>query len=508
MKLNKITIFLFIFCMLFSSIMLIIPNTKANTTVIIASSVDNSQTTFTKLIDNFPNTNNSRDSAVGNQFKATSSGYLTEIDIPLYKVGIPSNSITVIIVGTNGVGEASNGTILTTSITTLTGSSLATSKTTYKFMFDGSYLIYQNSYYQWIATSIGTSNDLNYIAVSIDGSGIGGQVEYNNGYRAPGGSAIVTPYCVYATLSSNLPPSGTISVNFFVNNGSVITSNYSLNGNITWTVLQNGTPQLAYVVGNNGGGTFYFNEGLNLDFLPQLSNGWFFINYTLLTNTGYNLTYPINNYALNLTSSLGQIYNITLNISQTPNTINLQLIDVVHGSIYFQNYVNSVPVGIKYGSGIYNVSYGTVLYIGTLPDSGYSTDYYTVFANGVNSQVSGTALTIVCSSNMTITPHYYLTGNGIIDGGLGGFLGGFLGGLTYANIAVLIIYIIITAICTYLFAFTGLIAGLDISTVICFLTGLLGNLMYPVLGLVIIVNIALIITGSGLLNRRKSGVDA
>jgi hypothetical protein len=113
---------------------------------------------------------------------------------------------------------------------------------------------------------------------------------------------------------------------------------------------------------------------------------------------------------------------------------------------------------------------------------------------------------------------YYALGggdeNGLIpyptdsgSGGVGGatdtigFMVDFLSNWRY--IAILIIYGVCCGLLTWKLAFTGLIAGLDIATVVCFVTGLLGGLMYPVLGLVIVANIALIITGSGLLNRTK-----
>jgi hypothetical protein len=78
----------------------------------------------------------------------------------------------------------------------------------------------------------------------------------------------------------------------------------------------------------------------------------------------------------------------------------------------------------------------------------------------------------------------------------------------WQNIAVIVIYAVFCALLTWKFAFVGLIAGLDIATVICMLVGLLGGLMYPVLGLVIIANVALIIVGSGLLNKRGNGEQA
>jgi hypothetical protein len=304
------------------------------------------------------------------------------------------------------------------------------------------------------------------------------------------------------TLPTATPsqPSGTVGVNFMVNNS----ISYNSFGNITWCVLANGLNTTNKIIGNNGGGTFYFNDGTTILLNSVLDNGYYFNNYTILNNDG-SLVYPINQYALTLESPKG-IYNITLYISKNSNTVNIQFIDVSHGSIYFQNYINSVPSGVKYGAGIYNVTLGTVLYISTISDNGYNTDYFIEFANNLTSIVQGSYLTFIATTNTTITPHYTISNVNGVNNPNGIFT--FLSGLTWQNIAVLIIYVVICGLCTYLFAFTGLIAGLDIATVICFLTGLLGSLMYPVLGLIIVVNIALIIFGSGLLNRRKNGNDA
>jgi hypothetical protein len=104
----------------------------------------------------------------------------------------------------------------------------------------------------------------------------------------------------------------------------------------------------------------------------------------------------------------------------------------------------------------------------------------------------------------------YPTNSG--SGGVGGggdsinFITGFLTNWQY--MAILITYGVCCGLLTWKFAFTGLIAGLDIATIITFVTGLLGGLMYPVLGLVIVANIALIITGSGLLNKRSNGTES
>lgn len=101
------------------------------------------------------------------------------------------------------------------------------------------------------------------------------------------------------------------------------------------------------------------------------------------------------------------------------------------------------------------------------------------------------------------------------DSGVGGVGGGGtdLTGLTafltnWQYMAIIIIYALCCGLLTWKFAFTGLVAGLDIATVITFVTGLLGGLMYPVLGLVIVANVALIITGSGLLNKRSNGTES
>jgi hypothetical protein len=55
-----------------------------------------------------------------------------------------------------------------------------------------------------------------------------------------------------------------------------------------------------------------------------------------------------------------------------------------------------------------------------------------------------------------------------------------------------------------MFAFIGLIAGIDVSTAICFAIGLFGGLAYPMIGLVSIANITLVVLGSGLLNKKQN----
>lgn len=77
----------------------------------------------------------------------------------------------------------------------------------------------------------------------------------------------------------------------------------------------------------------------------------------------------------------------------------------------------------------------------------------------------------------------------------------------WQNIILIIIYAVICGLCTYLFGFTGLIAGFNIATILCLIIGILGSLMYPVIGLLAVADIALIITGSGLLNRNKIKSD-
>lgn len=96
-------------------------------------------------------------------------------------------------------------------------------------------------------------------------------------------------------------------------------------------------------------------------------------------------------------------------------------------------------------------------------------------------------------------------GSGVIIGGSGG--SGANGGVTetiavftnWQNIAIIIIYASLCGLCAYAFGFTGLIAGLNIATIICLIIGILGSLMYPAIGLMALADIALILTGSGLL---------
>jgi hypothetical protein len=449
-------------------------------------------------------------------FTAANTAYVTGVTIPLYAhVSSAGGHTTIKPEGYfYGYLTSKNGTIPSDNILEQSSSNnwhiLTTVDgiTLYSFQFSQTVQLTSGTDYFFVlsinsAQTTGYEANYNYFTIPSATGGSDVSKVKNGAYSwtdASGGYSAVNNFYVvgesYLASTPTPPPiSGTVRVNYLIN-PSLQNANFTL-----------AIPPTTNYIDIDSSQSFFYNDGTTLLFLPKLANGWFFNHYNLTTNSGYNISYPINNWAIVLNSSLGTIWNITLYVSQTPNTIDLTLIDVLHGSIYFQNYVNSVPTGIRYGSGIYNITYGTVLYIATLPDSGYGTDYYTVYANGVTSQVLGVYLTFIASSNCTITPHYYLLSSTGIGGGSGS-IWNFLNGFTWQNIVVLIIYIAITAICTYLFAFTGLIAGLDISTVICFITGLLGNLMYPVLGLVIIVNIALIILGSGLLNRRKNGTDA
>jgi hypothetical protein len=323
-----------------------------------------------------------------------------------------------------------------------------------------------------------------------------------------GSTSSSAPACIVfadTTLSSTPTPqpnSGSVAVNFFVNNGTDTYHTPLVQGNLTWGILYNQSLATTMFIGNNGG-TPYINDGTWIILKPVLENGWYFTNFTLVTDTGVdNFTYKTNSWAFQLLSERNTVYNFTMYISQQHSTVNIALQDSTHGEIYFQNYVDSIPSGVKYGANTYAVTYGTVLYISTIPDSGYKTDYFTVQNNGLTSLVSGSYLTFIAMSDSTITPHYVISSSTGVTGGTGS-IWSFLSSFTWQDIAILVIYSVLCGLCTYLFAFTGLIAGLNIATVICFVMGLLGSLMYPVLGLVIIADIALIIMGSGLLNRTK-----
>lgn len=464
-------------------------------------------------------------SGIGQIFKvATASDvYLTQINIKMSKTSSPTDGRMEIRIYENG--NTNNGVPSGSEIATSTNG-FWTDTGSYAWVagyFDGTLKLTANRYYVFAvilenATFVDASNywNVGYYANTYNDGGYMefkyNQWYYNSGdiaFFVYGQSSATTPTPTPAPTPTPVPLSGSVGIRFMVNYNGTATNNYSAYSNITWTILQNGTPQLIYAVGNTGAFSpvTYFNDGTNIGVLPQLATGWYFWNYTILTDTGYNLTYPIDNYAFNLSSVHGLLWNITLGVSEISNTVDLTLIESSHGSIYFQNYANSVPSGNRYGANTYKINYGTVLYISTLPDSGYITDYFTVNSNGVNSIVNGSYLTLICSGNVTITAHYSISSSTNVTGGYPSILG-FLSSFTWQNIAILIIYFVITGLCTWKFAFTGLIAGIDISTVVCFVTGLLGSLMYPVLGLVIIVNIALIILGAGLLNRKSNGQDA
>jgi hypothetical protein len=71
------------------------------------------------------------------------------------------------------------------------------------------------------------------------------------------------------------------------------------------------------------------------------------------------------------------------------------------------------------------------------------------------------------------------------------------------NDVVFIIFAVICGLCTWKFALTGLVAGIGISTLICALAGLL-----PIwaVGLCIVLDVTIIILGSGLLNKTNRSV--
>lgn len=143
----------------------------------------------------------------------------------------------------------------------------------------------------------------------------------------------------------------------------------------------------------------------------------------------------------------------------------------------------------------------------TLSDSTQSTNYiynFGFYASGGSGNNNGGGGIPYPS----ITP---LIGGGDLNGVSGiDISGGITIGdfsITYNFIVVLLIYGIICSLLTLKFAFTGLIAGFNISTIICLIIGILGYLTYPAIGLMALADIALILTGSGLLNKTKNTVE-
>lgn len=217
------------------------------------------------------------------------------------------------------------------------------------------------------------------------------------------------------------PPTDSAGIYFTVNGSNSPNSNC----NITWSIPDgNGNGFTSPTVGNDGTNTtLYFKNGQDILLKTQVANGYYFYNFSL-TATGYNFTYPIDNWLVTLENSKS-IYYFNLIYGTVPNLVNITLNDGAHGSIYFQYITgDSVQQGdtgdiisgsdtTKYGAGTYHVNRYSTMHIGALCDSGYKVSYYDEYANGIHQKITSLPLTIIATTDMIITPIYVIdTGSG------------------------------------------------------------------------------------------------
>ncbi len=256
-----------------------------------------------------------------------------------------------------------------------------------------------------------------------------------------------------------------------------------------------------YAYGSNATFTFYsINNGFTLQSL--VVNG---ISVSWKGNTTYG-TYTIYNIQQNYTIIISALSS------------GLEFLSGGGGSLTWvvisnQNN-NNINVGLSGNLGqFYNFVVGDVIQITANPSSGYTFSYF-----DLNYGALGQASTDIHSGNNPLTVIYsengYITVNfNLINSGTSGTSGNSVNSITpilvsiFGNIKtdiVFVIFGIIVGLLTWKFAMTGLIAGIGISTFLCVMAGLLS--IWAV-GLCIVLDVTLIVLGSGLLNKTENKVQ-
>jgi hypothetical protein len=261
-------------------------------------------------------------------------------------------------------------------------------------------------------------------------------------------------------------------------------------------------------------------------FQPLGASIGLFVDSVRYNKCSANVMYAISSPVVLISKFYGDIFNgATIAFAPTEVKLLQGVTYTYTGNIYINTFLTGNG---NYSVGITSLSTDSTTAFNSIPTSYISgTITNGVFSFTISPRVASSTVYQKLNINFTLTDGtiysanynfgFYQLGSTTYplpsyDGGIGGggnsvsFITGFLTNWQY--MAILITYGVCCGLLTWKFAFTGLIAGLDIATVITFATGLLGGLMYPVLGLVIVANVALIITGSGLLNKRSNGTES
>jgi hypothetical protein len=280
--------------------------------------------------------------------------------------------------------------------------------------------------------------------------------------------------------------------------------NPSIGGSGTWSPITGGIwgsdLQTSYTIGFTN-----FANNSEIKVVAKPLSGYVFTNFTITGDqSGIVYINPMNiwiNASCTITINFAPIGSYLANLMA-----NVDMYDNANGGglIIFQ-YLNSSLADGFYGYGNYEMPIGTQLTLSYVAVSGWTfRDFFVTpdFSSFTYIQNSPYNYTIVNSVNIGVDFNSPISG-----GNTGSGTGTIIPILTsiFGNVTTDIIFVIFGVVCsllTWKFAMTGLIAGIGISTFLCALAGIL-----PIwaVGLCIVLDITLIVLGSGLLNRNGNG---